>query len=58
MRAASESAAPSKDERWPLLRAGLSAKVVIAQGDGDAAWAQQAAREMAKIEQRYNQQQK
>src|SRR5262249_2312443 len=47
-----------KDDRWPLLRAGLSAQVVIAHGDGDAAWAKQTAREMARIEQRYNQQQK
>ena len=44
-----------KDHRWPLLRAGLSAQVVIAHGDGDAAWAEQAARDMAQIEQRYNQ---
>jgi membrane fusion protein (multidrug efflux system) len=44
-----------KDERWPLLRAGLSAQVVIAHGDGDAAWAQQAANDMAQIERRYNQ---
>ena len=44
-----------KDDRWPLLRAGLSARVVIAHGDGDAAWAGQAARDMAQIEQQYNQ---
>jgi membrane fusion protein (multidrug efflux system) len=44
-----------KDDRWPLLRAGLSAQVVIAHGHGDAAWAQQAARDMAQHEQRYNQ---
>jgi membrane fusion protein (multidrug efflux system) len=44
-----------RDDRWPLLRAGLSAQVVIAHGDGDAAWAQQAARDMAQMEQRYNQ---
>jgi membrane fusion protein (multidrug efflux system) len=44
-----------KDDRWPLLRAGLSAQVVIAHGDGDPAWAQQAARDMAQIELRYNQ---
>src|SRR5262245_46568460 len=44
-----------KDDRWPLLRAGLSAQVVIAHGDGDPAWAQQAARDMAQKEQRYNQ---
>jgi membrane fusion protein (multidrug efflux system) len=47
-----------KDERWPLLRAGLSAHVVIAHGDGDAAWAQQAAKDMAQFELRYNQQKK
>jgi membrane fusion protein (multidrug efflux system) len=44
-----------KDDRWPRLRAGLSAHVVIAHGDGDAAWAEQAARDMAQSEQRYNQ---
>jgi membrane fusion protein (multidrug efflux system) len=44
-----------KDDRWPQLRSGLSAHVTIAHGDGDAAWAQQAARDMAQIEQRYNQ---
>jgi membrane fusion protein (multidrug efflux system) len=44
-----------KDDRWPLLRAGLSAQAVIAHGDGDAAWAQQAAKDMAQIELRYNQ---
>jgi membrane fusion protein (multidrug efflux system) len=47
-----------KDDRWPLLRAGLSAQVVIAHGEGDAAWAQQTAKDMAQIEQRYNQQKK
>jgi multidrug resistance efflux pump len=44
-----------KDERWPLLRAGLSAQVMIAYGDGDAAWAEQAARDMAQTESLYNQ---
>ncbi len=43
-----------KDERWPLLRAGLSARVGIAHGDGDSAWAQQAAKEMAHIESQFN----
>src|SRR5262249_27716246 len=43
------------DDRWPLLRAGLSAHVAIAHGDGDSAWAEQAAREMAQVETRYNQ---
>ena len=47
-----------KDDRWPLLRAGLSAQAAIAHGDGDAAWAQQAAEDMAQIEMRYNLQQK
>src|SRR5437667_11709807 len=47
-----------KDDRWALLRAGLSAQVVIAHGDGDAAWAQQAAKDMAQVEMRYHQQQK
>ncbi len=44
-----------KDDRWPLLRAGLSAQVVIAHGGGDAAWAEQAAKDMAQTELRYNQ---
>ena len=44
-----------KDDRWPLLRAGLSVQAVIAHGDGDAAWAEQAAKDMAQIEMRYNQ---
>jgi membrane fusion protein (multidrug efflux system) len=44
-----------KDERWPLLRAGLSAQVVIAHGDGDADWAEQTAKDMAQIELQYNQ---
>jgi membrane fusion protein (multidrug efflux system) len=47
-----------KDDRWPLLRSGLSAQVVIAHGDGDAAWAEQAAKDMAQFEMRYNQQKK
>src|SRR6202007_767800 len=44
-----------KDERWPLLRAGLSLRLAIAHGPGDQAWADQAAREMIEIETRYNQ---
>jgi membrane fusion protein (multidrug efflux system) len=44
-----------KDERWPLLRAGLSVQVSIAHGAGDLAWAEQAAREMSEVESRYNQ---
>jgi membrane fusion protein (multidrug efflux system) len=43
-----------KDERWPLLRAGLSARVTIAHGDGDAVWAQQVAKDMAQLETRFN----
>jgi membrane fusion protein (multidrug efflux system) len=44
-----------KDERWPLLRAGLSVQVSIAHGAGDAAWAEQAGRDMNQMESRYNQ---
>jgi membrane fusion protein (multidrug efflux system) len=44
-----------KDDRWPLLRAGLSVQAVIGHGDGDAQWAEQAARDMADIQGRYNQ---
>jgi membrane fusion protein (multidrug efflux system) len=43
-----------KDERWPLLRAGLSVHAIIAHGTGDAQWAEQAAREMKELEARYN----
>jgi membrane fusion protein (multidrug efflux system) len=43
-----------KDGRWPLLRAGLSVRAVIAHGAGDPEWAAQAAREMADLETRYN----
>jgi membrane fusion protein (multidrug efflux system) len=43
-----------KDDRWPLLRAGLSVRAVIAHGPGDPEWAEQAAREMADLETRYN----
>jgi membrane fusion protein (multidrug efflux system) len=44
-----------KDDRWPLLRAGLSVTVAIAHGEGDPQWAEQAAREMRDAEMRYNQ---
>jgi membrane fusion protein (multidrug efflux system) len=44
-----------KDDRWEQLRAGLSVKASIAHGPGDPAWAQQAARDMAELETRYNQ---
>ena len=43
-----------KDERWPLLRAGLSVRAAIAHGQGDASWAAQAAGEMKDLESRYN----
>ena len=39
-----------KDDRWPLLRAGLSVQAEIKHGKGDAKWAEQAAREMAELE--------
>jgi membrane fusion protein (multidrug efflux system) len=44
-----------KDERWPLLRAGLSVRAEIGHGAGDPHWAEQAAREMEELERRYNQ---
>jgi membrane fusion protein, multidrug efflux system len=44
-----------RDKRWPLLRAGLSVTVSIKHGEGDAAWAKQAAQEMRDAEMRYNQ---
>jgi membrane fusion protein, multidrug efflux system len=44
-----------KDERWPLLRAGLSVRAIIAHGPGEPQWAEQAAREMKDLETRYNQ---
>jgi membrane fusion protein (multidrug efflux system) len=44
-----------KDDRWPLLRAGLSVRTVIAHGAGDPEWAEQTAREMRDLETRYNQ---
>jgi hypothetical protein len=37
-----------------MLRAGLSARVAIAHGKGDAAWAATAARELKDYETRYN----
>jgi membrane fusion protein (multidrug efflux system) len=39
-----------KDERWPHLRAGLSATVAIEHGPGDPEWAKQAADEMRALE--------
>jgi membrane fusion protein (multidrug efflux system) len=43
-----------KDERWPLLRAGLSVTTIISHGPGDPDWAEQAARQMQDLESRYN----
>ena len=43
-----------KDDRWPQLRAGLSVRVAIEHGPGDAAWADQAARAMIALETKYN----
>ena len=43
-----------RDDRWPRLRAGLSATVAIAHEPGDAAWAKEAAKAMAELETRYN----
>jgi membrane fusion protein (multidrug efflux system) len=43
-----------RDDRWPRLRAGLSATVAIAHGPGDPAWAADAARAMSELETRYN----
>jgi membrane fusion protein (multidrug efflux system) len=43
-----------RDERWPRLQAGLSARVAITHGPGDAVWAEKAARAMAEFETRYN----
>jgi membrane fusion protein (multidrug efflux system) len=43
-----------KDDRWPLLRAGLSVRVAIGHGKGNPQWAQQAARQMGDLEARYN----
>jgi membrane fusion protein (multidrug efflux system) len=42
------------DPRWPQLRAGLSVRVALTHGAGDGAWAEQAARRMAELEQRFN----
>jgi membrane fusion protein (multidrug efflux system) len=39
-----------KDERWPQLRAGLSATVAIERGPGDPEWAKQAADDMRALE--------
>ncbi len=47
-----------KDERWPLLRAGLSAQAIIAHGNGDPAWAAQAAKKMTDPDSASSQKQK
>jgi hypothetical protein len=39
-----------KDDRWPLLRAGLSVTVSIDHGPGDPEWARQAADAMRALE--------
>jgi membrane fusion protein (multidrug efflux system) len=44
-----------KDERWPQLCAGMSVRVAIKHGSGDAEWASQAALKLAKLETVYNQ---
>jgi membrane fusion protein (multidrug efflux system) len=43
-----------RDDRWPQIRAGLSARVAIGHGTGDPAWATEAARKMAELETQYN----
>jgi membrane fusion protein (multidrug efflux system) len=43
-----------RDDRWPRLRAGLSATVAIAHGPGDAPWAEEAAKAMGELETRFN----
>jgi membrane fusion protein (multidrug efflux system) len=47
-----------EDERWARLRAGLSAHVDIAHGDGDPNWAEQAAKDMGDREMQFNLQKK
>jgi membrane fusion protein (multidrug efflux system) len=43
-----------RDKRWSQLRAGLSVRAVIAHGDGDPDWAEQAADKMRALETQYN----
>jgi len=43
-----------RDDRWPRLRAGLSVRVAIAHGSGDAKRAAEAANAMKEIETQYN----
>jgi membrane fusion protein (multidrug efflux system) len=47
--------AVERDDRWPELRAGLSARVVIAHGPGDPDWAAKEAHRLAEVESRFNQ---
>ena len=47
--------AVERDDRWPQLRSGLSARVLIEHGPGDAAWAEAEARRLSEIETRFNQ---
>jgi membrane fusion protein, multidrug efflux system len=44
-----------RDDRWPQLRAGLSARVAIKHGPGDPAWAAEESRRLIDIEKRFNQ---
>jgi membrane fusion protein, multidrug efflux system len=44
-----------RDDRWPQLRAGLSARAIIEHGPGDPTWAEAEARRLAEIEARFNQ---
>lgn len=44
-----------RDDRWPQLRAGLSAHVVIEHGPGDRDWAERESRRLIEIEAQYNQ---
>ncbi len=44
-----------RDERWPQLRAGLSARVMIEHGRGDPDWAAREARRLTEIETSFNQ---
>jgi membrane fusion protein (multidrug efflux system) len=44
-----------KDDRWPNLRAGLSARAIISHGAGDPEWAKHAASEMSDLETCFNQ---
>jgi membrane fusion protein, multidrug efflux system len=43
-----------RDDRWPMLRAGLSVRVSIAHGPGDPAWAEREGRRISALERRYN----